>query len=146
MHFPHPTHTCVYLQLNTIPKNAYVPCIYLHTCKNTSTYPYFLPAQTIHIHAWASASAQQLSSRLVASRTKDSARHFLSPHRVPSAGLSSFISFNPHNPLRSRCDYCPHCIDTKTEAQRGDVTCLNPLSWSGIEQGFKSKCCSRNVC
>lgn len=136
--FPTPnSHMCTaYLQLNTITKNAQVPCKHLHTCKNTSTCPYFFPAQTIHILAWASASAQQLRSWLVAFRTTDSAKHFLSPHRAPSTGLSKlltwFISFNSHSPLWTRCDYCPHCIDTKTEAQRGDVTCLKPLSWSGI--------------
>ena len=38
--------------------------------------------------------------------------------------------------LRSRHCYCPHFTNKETEAQRGWVICLRPLSWLGIEPRF----------
>ena len=81
-------------------------------------------------------------------------------HRLPEAFPGPSAGITPTADTRTRPDlsaspelthfilmtvppgnhhHCPHFTESETEAQRGELTCPKPLSFSGVEQGIKQK-------
>lgn len=58
------------------------------------------------------------------------------PDFSTSLELAHFILMTvPHG----KYYHCPRFTESETEAQRGELTCPKPLSFSGVEQGLKQK-------